>query len=176
MNTAQNSQLGEVSVYNDQHDASLLFAIPRAPKRAELGIRGALPFLGADMWSAYELSWLNLRGKPQVALAHFTLPCETPNLIESKSFKLYLNSFNGTRFADVNAVKERLRADLSQAAWRDTTCQAMGLDSAKATASAAASASTSACACASVPAPVLAPARVSSAIGCLLYTSDAADE
>lgn len=165
MNTAQNSQLGKVSVYNDQHDASLLFAIPRAPKRAELGIRGALPFLGADMWNAYELSWLNLRGKPQVALAHFTLPCETPNLIESKSFKLYLNSFNGTRFADVNAVKERLRADLSQAAWRDTTCQAVGLDSAKATASAAASASTSACACASVPAPVLAPARVSSAIG-----------
>jgi 7-cyano-7-deazaguanine reductase len=58
------------------------------------------PFFGADMWTAFELSWLNLRGKPQVALAHFTVPCETPNIIESKSFKLYLNSFNNTRFAD----------------------------------------------------------------------------
>src|SRR5665647_2734265 len=119
MNTAQNSQLGKVSVYIDQHDASLLFAIPRAPKSAELGIRGALPFLGADMWSAYELSWLNLRGKPQVALAHFTVPCETRNIIESKSFKLYLNSFNNTRFADVDAMQECLRTDLSEAVWRD---------------------------------------------------------
>jgi 7-cyano-7-deazaguanine reductase len=119
MNTLQGSQLGQASDYIDQYDASLLFSIARAPKRAEIGITGALPFLGADMWSAYELSWLNLRGKPQVALAHFTLPCETPNIIESKSFKLYLNSFSGTRFADVNAVKDHLRADLSRAAWRD---------------------------------------------------------
>jgi 7-cyano-7-deazaguanine reductase len=52
------------------------------------------------MWTAFELSWLNLRGKPQVALAHITVPCETPNIVESKSFKLYLNSFNNTRFAD----------------------------------------------------------------------------
>ena len=74
--------------------------------------------MGADLWTAYELSWLNLRGKPQVAIAHITVPCETPNLIESKSFKLYLNSFNNTRFADVDAVKARLRADLSEAAWR----------------------------------------------------------
>jgi 7-cyano-7-deazaguanine reductase len=82
----------------DQYDASLLFPIPRAPKRAEIGIdRSTLPFFGADLWTAFELSWLNLRGKPQVALAHFTVPCETPNIIESKSFKLYLNSFNNTR-------------------------------------------------------------------------------
>ncbi len=117
MNLPQNSQLGKASVYIDQYDASLLFPIARAPKRSEIGIIDALPFLGADMWSAYELSWLNLRGKPQVALAHFTLPCETPNIIESKSFKLYLNSFNGSRFADVDAVKARLQTDLSQAAW-----------------------------------------------------------
>ncbi len=118
MNLPQNSQLGKASAYIDQYDASLLFPIARAPKRSEIGIIVALPFLGADMWSAYELSWLNLRGKPQVALAHFTLPCETPNIIESKSFKLYLNSFNGSRFADVDAVKARLQTDLSQAAWR----------------------------------------------------------
>ena len=120
MNLPENSQLGKVSPYIDQYDASLLFPIARAPKRAELGIAGAAPFFGADMWTAFELSWLNLRGKPQVALAHFTVPCETPNIIESKSFKLYLNSFNNSRFADVEAVKARLRADLSEAVWRDT--------------------------------------------------------
>ena len=119
MNTLQHSQLGKASGYIDQYDASLLFPIARAAKRAEIGITGALPFLGADMWSAYELSWLNLRGKPQVALAHFTVPCETRNIIESKSFKLYLNSFNNTRFADVDAVQECLRTDLSEAVWRD---------------------------------------------------------
>jgi 7-cyano-7-deazaguanine reductase len=74
--------------------------------------------MGADLWTAYELSWLNLRGKPQVALAHFTVPCETPNIIESKSLKLYLNSFNNTRFADAQAVQDRLRVDLSEAVWR----------------------------------------------------------
>jgi 7-cyano-7-deazaguanine reductase len=61
-----------------------------------------LPFFGADLWTAFELSWLNPRGKPQVAVAHFTVPCETPNIIESKSFKLYLNSFNNSVFADAS--------------------------------------------------------------------------
>jgi 7-cyano-7-deazaguanine reductase len=124
MNQPEHSQLGKTSAYVDQYDASLLFPIPRAEKRAELGLSASTPFFGADMWSAFELSWLNLRGKPQVALAHFTVPCETPNLIESKSFKLYLNSFNNTPFADADAVKARLRADLSEAVWRDTTATA----------------------------------------------------
>jgi 7-cyano-7-deazaguanine reductase len=115
---AEDSQLGKSSAYVDQYDASLLFPIARAGKRAELGLAGAPPFLGADMWTAYELSWLNLRGKPQVALAHFTVPCESHNIIESKSLKLYLNSFNNSRFASTDAVKERLRADLSEALWR----------------------------------------------------------
>ncbi len=77
-----------------------------------------LPFLGADLWTAFELGWLNLRGKPQVALGHFTVPCETPNIIESKSFKLYLGSFNNTQFDDVDAVQARLRNDLNEALWR----------------------------------------------------------
>jgi 7-cyano-7-deazaguanine reductase len=119
MNTPENSQLGKSANYVDQYDASLLFPIARAPKRAEIGIQAALPFLGADMWTAYELSWLNRRGKPQVALAHFTVPCEGTNIIESKSFKLYLNSFNNTCFADADAVKARLRSDLSEAVWRE---------------------------------------------------------
>ncbi|MDZ7921793.1 NADPH-dependent 7-cyano-7-deazaguanine reductase QueF [Rhodoferax sp.] len=118
MNTPEQSQLGKASAYVDQYDASLLFPIPRAGKRAEIGITGAAPFLGADLWTAFELSWLNLRGKPQVALVHFTIPCESPNIVESKSFKLYLNSFNNTRFADASEVLARLRADVSEAAWR----------------------------------------------------------
>jgi len=127
MNEPENSQLGKASSYVDQYDASLLFPIARTAKRAELGIGGAPPFLGADMWSAFELSWLNLRGKPQVALAHFTIPCESPNIIESKSFKLYLNSFSNSRFADVDAVKTCLRTDLSEAAWRGASAQPIGV-------------------------------------------------
>ena len=120
MPTPDQSPLGRASAYIDHYDAALLFPLPRAPKRAELGLAGDRPFFGADLWTAYELSWLNLRGKPQVALAHFMVPCETPHLIESKSLKLYLNSFNSTRFADAAAVQARLRADLSEAVWRGT--------------------------------------------------------
>jgi 7-cyano-7-deazaguanine reductase len=126
MNNPENSQLGKASSYIDQYDASLLFPIARAIKRAEIGITGDAPFFGADMWTAFEVSWLNLRGKPQVALAHFTVPCESPNIIESKSFKLYLNSFNNTRFADVEAVKGRLRLDVSEAVWREAARAASG--------------------------------------------------
>ncbi|WP_280192172.1 NADPH-dependent 7-cyano-7-deazaguanine reductase QueF [Delftia sp. PS-11] len=119
MNTPEQSQLGKTSAYVDQYDPSLLFPIARAPKRAEIGLSDSrTPFFGADLWTAFELSWLNPRGKPQVALAHFTIPCETPNLIESKSFKLYLNSFNNTRMADAAEVQARLRADLAEALWR----------------------------------------------------------
>ena len=118
MHAPEQSPLGRASAYIDQYDASLLFPLPRTPKRAELGLAGDPPFFGADLWTAYELSWLNLRGKPQVALAHFMVPCETPNLIESKSLKLYLNSFNSTRFADAAAVQARLRSDLGEAVWR----------------------------------------------------------
>ncbi|CAN5555797.1 NADPH-dependent 7-cyano-7-deazaguanine reductase QueF [soil metagenome] len=118
MNTPEQSELGKSSAYVDQYDASLLFPIPRLAKRLEIGVGEAPPFFGADLWTAFELSWLNLRGKPQVALAQFIVPCETPNIVESKSFKLYLNSFNNTRFADAAEVQARLRADISEAAWR----------------------------------------------------------
>jgi 7-cyano-7-deazaguanine reductase len=114
----EQSELGKASRYVDQYDASLLFPLPRADKRAELGLGAAMPFFGADMWTVYELSWLNPRGKPQLALAHITVPCESPNIIESKSFKLYLNSFNNTVFADEQAVVACLRDDLAQALWR----------------------------------------------------------
>ena len=119
MNSPEQSQLGKPTHYVDQYDASLLFPIARQDKRAEIGIHGPAPFFGADMWTAFELSWLNPRGKPQLAIAHFTVPCETRNIIESKSLKLYLNSFNNTQFASSDEVKARLRADLSEAVWRD---------------------------------------------------------
>jgi 7-cyano-7-deazaguanine reductase len=118
-NTPEQSQLGRASAYVDQYDASLLFPIPRAAQRDTMGIASdRLPFFGADLWTAFELSWLNPRGKPQLAIAHFTIPCETPNIIESKSFKLYLNSFNSSVFADAQAVRDRLRTDLGEAVWR----------------------------------------------------------
>ena len=117
MNQPEHSQLGKASAYVDQYDASLLFPIPRAPKREEIGITGVPVFFGADLWTAYELSWLNLRGKPQVALTHITVPCESTHIVESKSFKLYLNSFNNTKFADADEVKARIRADISAALW-----------------------------------------------------------
>jgi len=118
MHTPEDSQLGKTSAYEDRYNAGLLFPLPRATKRAEVGITGSLPFLGADLWTAFELSWLNPKGKPQVALAHITVPAETPNIIESKSFKLYLNSFNNSVFADADAVRQTLRTDLTEAAWR----------------------------------------------------------
>ncbi len=123
MNTPEQSELGKASAYIDHYDASLLFPIARAGKRAEIGVTGTAPFFGADMWTAFELSWLNLRGKPQVALAHFTVPCESVNIIESKSFKLYLNSFNNTTFGDAAEVLAKLRADVNEAVWRGGVVQ-----------------------------------------------------
>ena len=119
MNTPERSQLGKPARYVDQYDASLLFPISRRPKREELGLGASMPFFGADLWTAFELSWLTPRGKPQVAIAHITVPCETPNIVESKSLKLYLNSFSNSRFASADEVRDRVRADVSEAVWRD---------------------------------------------------------
>ena len=107
------SPLGKPSTYKTEYDPSLLFPIARKEKREELGVTGTLPFFGVDIWNAYEVSWLNLRGKPQVAIATIRVPADSPNIVESKSFKLYLNSFNQTRLAGTGALLELLRADLS---------------------------------------------------------------
>ncbi len=118
MSTPEQSLLGTAAAYSDRYDPTLLFPIPRLAKREELGLAGAVPFFGADLWTAYELSWLTPRGKPQVTIARITVPCETPNIVESKSFKLYLNSFNNTSFASADEVRDRIRADISEAVWR----------------------------------------------------------
>jgi len=107
------SPLGKSSAYQTQYNSNLLFPIGRQGKRDELGISGTLPFFGVDIWNAYEISWLNLRGKPQVAIATITVPADSANIVESKSFKLYLNSFNQTRLAGTDALLELLHADLS---------------------------------------------------------------
>lgn len=122
MNTPQDSTLGREVAYPSQYDAGLLFPIPRAAGRAEIGVDGdALPFIGHDRWHAYELSWLDARGKPCVATATFTVPCDSPNLVESKSLKLYLNSLNAERFNSDEAVRERIALDLSARAGADVT-------------------------------------------------------
>jgi len=112
-NTADLSPLGKTSAYQTLYAPELLFPIPRQQKRDELALTGTLPFFGVDIWNAYELSWLNMRGKPQVAIATISAPADSPNIIESKSFKLYLNSFNQTRLANEEALLALLREDLS---------------------------------------------------------------
>lgn len=111
--TADQSPLGKTSAYQTHYAPELLFPIARQGKRDELQLSGTLPFFGVDIWNAYELSWLNMRGKPQVAIATITAPADSPNIIESKSFKLYLNSFNQTRLANEEALLALLREDLS---------------------------------------------------------------
>jgi 7-cyano-7-deazaguanine reductase len=117
--------LGQSTQYPDHYDPSLLFQIPRSENRLKLGIKEnqALPFVGVDIWNAFELSWLNPKGKPQIALAEFQIPADSPHMIESKSFKLYLNSLNNARFADEHELRERLIADLSAAAGSKITAR-----------------------------------------------------
>jgi 7-cyano-7-deazaguanine reductase len=115
--------------YCDRYDPTLLFPVARATKRAEIGVdTGALPFHGEDLWNAWELSWLNPRGKPVVAIGEFRVPAISPNLIESKSLKLYLNSFNQTAFASADEVARRIASDLSQSAGAPVAVKLQTLD------------------------------------------------
>lgn len=117
----EHSPLGKATVYANQYDASLLFPIPRAGAREQIGIGAPLPFFGTDIWNAYELSWLNARGKPQIAIATFYVPAESPNIVESKSFKLYLGSFAQTAFESADAVRDALKRDVSAACGASVT-------------------------------------------------------
>lgn len=122
--------LGQTTQYPDQYDPGLLYPIPRAENRLKLGIKDghALPFVGVDIWNAFELGWLNQKGKPQIALAEFQIPADSPKMIESKSFKLYLNSLNNARFENENEVRERLVADLSAVAGSKITARIQAND------------------------------------------------
>lgn len=128
-NTANNSLLGKSTPYCSQYDASLLFPIPRQEKRTEIGIDSSdLPFEGLDIWTAYEISWLNSKGKPIVYIAEFAFAADSPFLIESKSFKLYLNSFNGTRFNSPEEVVELLESDLTKASGAPVAAQLLPIE------------------------------------------------
>ncbi|MCD6186662.1 MAG: NADPH-dependent 7-cyano-7-deazaguanine reductase QueF [Desulfuromusa sp.] len=120
--------LGKTTSYKTEYDPQLLCPFPRQVKRDVIGITGELPFGGYDIWNAFELSWLNPKGKPVVTMGEFHIPCESPNLIESKSFKLYLNSFNQTRLSDFDQVEERMVADLSTAAGAKVRVRLLGSD------------------------------------------------
>ncbi len=113
MSELTGSPLGRAAEYPEQHDPGVLFSIDRAAQRALLGFDGALPFGGVDLWTAYELSWLDRLGKPQVAIATFAVPADSPRLVESKSVKLYLTGFNLTRFDAQSAVAAVLARDIS---------------------------------------------------------------
>lgn len=114
---AEHSPLGKSSEYISTYTPSLLFPIPRAAKWAELGLSAdTLPYKGVDYWNCFELSWLLPSGKPVVAIGEFSIPADSPNIIESKSFKLYLNSLNQTPFVDRATLEATLRTDLSAAA------------------------------------------------------------
>jgi 7-cyano-7-deazaguanine reductase len=115
MSSPEDSPLGRPAEYRERYDPGLLFAIERAPQRAALGLEGALPFSGADLWTAYELSWLDPRGKPEVAIARFSVPAGSPRIVESKSLKLYLNAFSQTPFDSSAAVERTLASDLGRA-------------------------------------------------------------
>jgi len=108
--------LGKATEYREIYAPDLLQAVPRSMNRVELNLTTELPFSGTDRWNGYELSWLNSKGKPHVAIMRCEVPVSSPNLIESKSFKLYLNSFNQSHFDCIESVVETLTADLSQCA------------------------------------------------------------
>jgi len=116
-------QTDYVSVYAPQ----LLFPIPRAESRALLGIGATLPFYGVDIWTGYEVSWLDALGKPVVAIAEFSIPCESKFIVESKSFKLYLNSLNQTRFDSAAQVEALITKDLAGVTGADVLVSIMPL-------------------------------------------------
>ncbi|QNQ99484.1 NADPH-dependent 7-cyano-7-deazaguanine reductase QueF [Pseudomonas oryzihabitans] len=129
MHSVEQSPLGKSTEYVSQYAPTLLYPIPRAPKWAELGLDGQdLPFHGVDVWTCYELSWLLPSGKPVVAIGEFAIPADSPNIIESKSFKLYLNSLNQSMFASLAELEAVLVKDLSAAAGGTVGVSLVSLD------------------------------------------------
>lgn len=121
--------LGKSTQYEDRYNPALLQAVPRNLNRKEIHIDdNDLPFTGSDLWTLYELSWLNENGLPQVAIGEVTLPATSVNIIESKSFKLYLNSLNQTKFSDIHQVQQTLRQDLSRCAQGEISVRLFNLD------------------------------------------------
>ncbi len=108
--------LGQHTDYPNEYDPKQLQPVPRSLNREPIGLKDKLPFSGVDLWTGYEISWLNANGLPQVAVGYFLVPVESPNLVESKSFKLYLNSFNDSRYDTWEQVQQLMETDLSACA------------------------------------------------------------
>jgi 7-cyano-7-deazaguanine reductase len=119
--------LGRQTDYVSVYAPHLLFPIPRAESRALLGIGATLPFYGVDIWTGYEVSWLDALGKPVVAIAEFSIPCDSKFIVESKSFKLYLNSLNQTRFDSAAQVETLITKDLTGVTGADVLVSIMPL-------------------------------------------------
>ena len=117
------SPLGRPTGYPERYDASLLCSMPRAPQREALGLTGAPPFRGVDLWTAYEITWLDPRGKPELAVGHVSVPADSPRLVESKSLKLYLGSFAQEKLAGRAEVARRIQADLERACGASITVE-----------------------------------------------------
>lgn len=109
------TMLGKKTEYIEIYTPSLLFPIPRKFARDKIGLPITLPFGGVDVWNGFEISWLSPKGKPQIALAEYFFPCDSDNIIESKSFKLYLNSFNQSTFETIEDVQRTMEKDLTDA-------------------------------------------------------------
>ena len=108
------SPLGQATVYIENYAPELLYPVSRNFAREKISLPQILPFSGNDIWNAFEISWLNSKGKPQIALGEFVFPCSSPYIIESKSFKLYLNSFNQSLFESLDAVQAIMEKDLKE--------------------------------------------------------------
>jgi 7-cyano-7-deazaguanine reductase len=128
---AHQSQLGKDTEYDQAYSPEILFPLDRKQNRESLNLSSELPFQGEDKWTCYELSWLSSKGKPQVAIAYFSIPCDSPFMIESKSFKLYLNSLNHMSFASAETLENLLRKDLSKAAGATVSVDVAPLNSQK---------------------------------------------
>src|SRR5579883_931162 len=127
----EKSELGKKTEYDPHYNPDKLFPIPRKAKRDEIGVHGELPFFGYDLWNHYEVSWLNEKGKPVVAIAEIFYGCESINIIESKSMKLYFNSFNNTKFKDAAAVAALAKKDIEARVHAPVVVNIILLDKAK---------------------------------------------
>lgn len=111
----QEAPLGKKTAYVDVYTPDLLYPVPRTLGREKTGLAGLkLPFEGTDIWTGFEISWLSPKGKPQIAMGEFRFPSSSPFIVESKSFKLYLNSLTHTVFSSVEEVEKAIHDDLSR--------------------------------------------------------------
>ena len=126
--TPEQSELGKKTAYASHYDPEKLFPIPRKEKRDEIGVTASLPFFGFDLWNHYEVSWLNEKGKPVVAIAEIIYGCDSRCIIESKSMKLYFNSLNNTHFKNVETVQDLIKKDIQERIDGDVIVNIMLLD------------------------------------------------